>query len=1699
MSWTENNRNEALKNGLLHVFGLLIISLIFIFHKYSLASHAGGVPIGKLAQANEFVYFGHTPQAIQVSGNFAYVPTHYSYYDTRINKYVVRPGALHVFDILKLQDPKLADISAPVPLVGQAQISATSPTDIQLVGNYAYIVGSGAMVQQNSLGSYPTNVTNFLDIFDIQTPTAPKKVGSVKTDIGPTSVFVSGNYTFITNAAANTLQIFNISDPAKPQAVSSVNTGANTEPSDAYVSGNYAYVVTRKGKNLQVFDIADKQNPVQINTIDIGFPAWSIDVSDQFAYVGGQSSLVGTLKIFDISDPKNPVEKGSAVGPSGLSSITPEGQIGGYTISKIKVLGNFVYAAVAGSVQMFDVVDPSKPKYICGSSGNGATFFDVAGNKIYRTTVGLAHTWPTYPYTVTGQINIYSPCAPGAITPPPPPAPAPASMPTLTPTEIQTPIAGTTALNPIIAGLIETGINPSAIAISGTYAFVTNSENNTLEIYDCSNPKKPVLIATIATDANPQSISISGQYAYVANEGSDTIQVFYVGYPRSPKFVSRISSGFGAGTGRRLSKMHVRGRYGYAINRRARQLKIFNFGNPGRPILTGSIATDQEPSSVFSSGRYVYVTSYTAGTLQIFDVANPVSPQLINSVPTAAQPQALAVEGNFAYVASESNKLQVFNIADPASPILLSTVPTDANPQSVFVYGPLVYVTNYDSGTLQVFSVTDPKNPILVGSTGIGKNPIAVTGACHILYTVSDNPVNTLQTLNIFSAENKPTILSTAPTSQLPQDLAISGQNAFVANISGTLQSFNISNPLKPVAAGSAQTSQDARSVAISDPYAYVVSWKTNTLEVFDIADPNNPKKIGAVETVPGPWAVAVSSPYAFVLGYNSNQLQIFDLTNPANPVSVGSATTAPGPFALYAENPYVYVTSLGTKDTPSVLQTFDISNPNQPVITGSVETNQGPRAIDVEGPHAFVTSWDTNTLQVFDISNPINPVLRGQVNTGAQPRDVAVSGQLVYVANKGSGNIQVFTASDPTQPQLIAVANTGSGPRSVAVNGPFAYVANTDSNSLSVFSLSDVQPALEAIAAQLPVTETISPPVSITPESSLPAPAPLLPVPEPAPLIKETPATTEKVPTAPEEAPATATKKTLPTAEIPVTTAEPAPALIPSPSPATTLIPPLTPTTQPTDIIPPAAITDLKLFNPTATSLELSCTAPGDDGNSGTATNYDIRYSTSPITEENWNEAFQVTGEPAPQPAGSKETITIKNLNPATRYYVAIKTSDEVPNVSGLSNVPDLETLNPLTETAQTTAKFAETAAQITKQTANKKIIGSLLENHDLQKLPLPSPAEQARLIAEQTLAVANAANQTAQAALKTVQVAAEIANSPESQTALETINNVVATLKDILAKINAAAEEIENVEQDFQALEFSILNSDLMGPAPGTISPEQFNETVKSVLATAQDTLLSTENLLVKTKGAINAAQDFVDAAETPSETQSANAALRAAEAATAAANAVLDSVTAVTDQVRNIAQEAEALAQAEAAKTQEESKIAEIKVAEIKKGPFASDLAGPSLIPPEFSVLKSDLITPPVKKVSRFMTGGGTIGKTDTTHGFELHCDVNELPNNLEINWNKRGRTSDKFHLESLTAVTCLDDPNLNPLPRPADFDTLIATGTGRLNNIAGATIELTFTDDGEPGKNDFAKVLIKDVNGNVVLDVSGNLQFGNHQAH
>ena len=102
-----------------------------------------------------------------------------------------------------------------------------------------------------------------------------------------------------------------------------------------------------------------------------------------------------------------------------------------------------------------------------------------------------------------------------------------------------------------------------------------------------------------------------------------------------------------------------------------------------------------------------------------------------------------------------------------------------------------------------------------------------------------------------------------------------------------------------------------------------------------------------------------------------------------------------------------------------------------------------------------------------------------------------------------------------------------------------------------------------------------------------------------------------------------------------------------------------------------PAAIRDLSVVGASAHGARLLFTAPaGTTGGSGHVSSYDIRTSTSPITDEaSWTSATPFAQRYTPRLAGLPETLRIAGLSPSTTYYVAVRARDAAGHLGDLSN----------------------------------------------------------------------------------------------------------------------------------------------------------------------------------------------------------------------------------------------------------------------------------------------------------------------------------------------------------------------------------------------------------------------------------------------
>ncbi|MBK7366526.1 MAG: S8 family serine peptidase [Candidatus Eisenbacteria bacterium] len=123
-------------------------------------------------------------------------------------------------------------------------------------------------------------------------------------------------------------------------------------------------------------------------------------------------------------------------------------------------------------------------------------------------------------------------------------------------------------------------------------------------------------------------------------------------------------------------------------------------------------------------------------------------------------------------------------------------------------------------------------------------------------------------------------------------------------------------------------------------------------------------------------------------------------------------------------------------------------------------------------------------------------------------------------------------------------------------------------------------------------------------------------------------------------------------------------------------------------DGTPPSAATGMMAEITSSTSLRLRWNAPGDDGQAGTATSYDLRFSGAPIDSANFAAATALPAA-APNAASVAETLSVGGLTPGATYWFALRATDDFDNVGPLSSPFSVTVTAPSTAVADAAAAF--------------------------------------------------------------------------------------------------------------------------------------------------------------------------------------------------------------------------------------------------------------------------------------------------------------------------------------------------------------------------------------------------------------------------
>ena len=286
------------------------------------------------------------------------------------------------------------------------------------------------------------------------------QIGSIDESGSLRSTIVIGNYAYLADSDFG-LRILDITDKTNPVVVGQYKDDGITF--DLQIVGNYAYL-TNGFEGLIIVNISDPSHPEKISDYKDGNSYFYIIAEGNRAYV---SSSDNTIQIIDISSPNNPTLIGEINGTMGNRDF--------------KVSGNFVYVPnTQDGIFIYNVTDVSNPILIKNYDYFPLFTYDI------DVVDDLAY--------ISGYDGTYS-------------------NPEFKILDVSDPA------NPISIDVADYGYGASRIYINGDFAYCYDNydDNNSINIYNISDPHYIVKLGTYAFNGTFHHIFTANDYAYLSD------------------------------------------------------------------------------------------------------------------------------------------------------------------------------------------------------------------------------------------------------------------------------------------------------------------------------------------------------------------------------------------------------------------------------------------------------------------------------------------------------------------------------------------------------------------------------------------------------------------------------------------------------------------------------------------------------------------------------------------------------------------------------------------------------------------------------------------------------------------------------------------------------------------------------------------------------------------------------------------------------------------------------------------------------------------------------------------------------------------------------------------------------------------------------------------------------------------------------
>ncbi|ARN75987.1 PKD domain-containing protein [Oceanicoccus sagamiensis] len=571
--------------------------------------------------------------------------------------------------------------------------------------------------------------------------------------------------------------------------------------------------------------------------------------------------------------------------------------------------------------------------------------------------------------------------------------------------------------------LSSTPVEFSAIAVSGSYAYVGNRDTDSADygfnVIDISDVTNPVLVGAIALPNSP---------------GGDRE------HPRSIQIVGDVA---------------------YVLSSRVESVYSIDISDPEDPLLLDSIITPLNTANTIVAGQNVLAV-VAWDKVVLIDTSTPADIAVISTVFSSGSSNSIGaalIDGDILYLATDLG-LNVVDISVPASPLTVSTFNETGRIYTLSIndnklYGNLGHsLVEFDTSdhdaidiAAQYYSSAANTAEFIVRNQRAfyERNEGLVVSDLNTLHKPQWSEQSIVSSNSPYLAVNDQWLVAvghegistfdTATESLNSEEdnscfhlrvIAIKGNRLFIlcddSDIHFSIRELVADDVSQQIGEITLSDSGSAYDFVIEDDIVVMVGAKSPAavLTLLDISA-DTPDRLSIFEIEDDFFkSVAVQANTAYIVGSNQGKLYAVDISNPLSPSLVSSVDIKGATITL--EGDYLYVAQdFGGRSNGPLLEVVNISDPAAMTVVGRLELAKSV----YYGPKMYDASYGVETL--------------------------LKEGDYIYAGTPGVLGTQVINVADPAKPYLVGGGSKGGG-RPVAIHNNFIYYF--DSNGIAKLPL---------------------------------------------------------------------------------------------------------------------------------------------------------------------------------------------------------------------------------------------------------------------------------------------------------------------------------------------------------------------------------------------------------------------------------------------------------------------------------------------------------------------------------------------------------------------------------------------------------------------------------------------------------------------